>query len=275
MTVLVTGATGRAGREVVNELVRAGARVRAVTRDPARAGLPEGVEVVHGDLERPATLEPAMDGVSRLYLFPVEESAREVAELAGRRGVERIVVLSGALADQDDLGYAQVEKAVRASGVAWTMIRPGEFAANWLDAAEGIRSRREVRRPYGAALTRPTHEADIGLIAATVLLEDGHAGQVYTFAGPQELTVAEQVAVIGRAIGEEVRFVELTPEQARREWYDPDNGVTHEVIDWLLDLYASALGAGVVAGGDVFQRVTGRPPRSFEQWARDHAADFR
>lgn len=280
MTVLVTGATGRVGRGVVAELLRAGARVRALTRRPDSAGLPEEAQVVRGDLENPESLAEALEGVERMYLFPVAETAREVVAMAKQAGVERIVVLSGALAgeeaDDEEGGYRAVEVAVQKSGLEWTLVRPGEFAANWLDYAPDVRDRREVRRPFGDAVTRPTHEDDIALVAAHALLEQGHAGQIYVLAGPEELTVAEQVRLIGEAIGEAVRFVELTPEQAREEWYDPEQGVDHEVIDWLLDLYgASVGGSGRVPDSGAFQRITGRSPTSFARWAADHAHDFR
>ena len=278
VTVLVTGATGRVGRGVVSGLLRAGARVRALTRRPQDADLPEAVRVFEGDLEDPASLAPALEGADRLYLFPVPETARAVVALAERCGVERVAVLSGALADEDgeDEGYRPVERAVRESALEWTLLRPGEFAANWLDHAPEVRERREVRRPFPTAVSRPTHEADIADAAVAALLVGGHAGQTYTFGGPDELTVAEQVRIIGEAVGEEVRFVELTPEQVHEEWYDPELGVDHEVIDWLLDLQgASVTGGGAVPDSADFERLVGRSRRSFTLWARDHAEDFR
>ena len=94
MTILVTGATGNVGRLVVDQLIKAGASVRALTRDPSTAALPAGAEVAAGDLTRPSSLAEALDGVDRMYLFPVAETAREVVDLAKRAGVRRIVVLS-------------------------------------------------------------------------------------------------------------------------------------------------------------------------------------
>ncbi|PSK99088.1 uncharacterized protein YbjT (DUF2867 family) [Murinocardiopsis flavida] len=280
MTILVTGATGRVGRAVVTALLRAGRPVRALTRAPVTADLPEGVAVYQGDLEDPASLAAALEGADLLYLFPVPSTAREVVAMAERAGVRRAVVLSGALADEesadDEDGYGAVERAVQASGLDWTIVRPGEFAGNWLDYAPDVRARREVRRPFGNAVSRPTHEADVADVVAASLLGEGHSGQVYTFGGPEALTVAEQVRRIGAAIGAEVRFVELTPEQARMEWYDLDQGVDHDVIDWLLDMYgASVDGPETVPPSDTVERVTGSPPRDFAQWAADHADDFR
>jgi len=158
MTILVTGATGMVGRHVVAELVKSGHRVRALTRTPSAASRPDGVEVVGGDLTDPPSLEPSLNGVERMYLFSVGRTARAVVAAAKRAGVRRIVVLSGALADTDDSeeGYLAVERAVEDSGLEWTHVRPGEFAANWLDWAPAIKKGRVVRRPYGAAVTQPT-----------------------------------------------------------------------------------------------------------------------
>ncbi|WP_017593142.1 NAD(P)H-binding protein [Nocardiopsis potens] len=277
--ILVTGATGRVGRHVVSGLLRAGAHVRALTRNPDAAGLPREAEVFRGDLADPPSLARALRGAERLYLFPHPQTAREVTAMAREAGVRRTVVLSGALADDepdDHRGYRPVEEAARSSGMDWTLVRPGEFAANWLDHAEAVRTRREVRRPFAAAVTRPVHEADTAAVAVEALLGGGHAGAAYTFGGPEELTAVEQVAAIADAIGERIRFTELTPEQTRREWHDPEQGVTREVIDWLLDLYGSAASTSDRTGGAAaIRQVTGRPPRTFAQWARDHADAFR
>jgi uncharacterized protein YbjT (DUF2867 family) len=278
MTILVTGATGMVGRHVVAELLRAGQQVRALTRTPSTANLPDGIEIVGGDLTDPSSLESSLDGVDRLYLFPVGRTARDVVSAAKRAGVRRVVVLSGALADTDDSedGYLAVERAVKDSGLEWTHVRPGEFAANWLDWAQSVKERRLVRRPYGAAVTQPTHEADVAAVAATVLVEDGHAGRTYTFAGPDALTTVAQVDTIGTAIGAAVRFEELDPAEARREWID--NGYPEAFVDWIFAMWEESARNPAPANEEwasVVPRLTGRPARTFAQWATDHAADFR
>jgi uncharacterized protein YbjT (DUF2867 family) len=278
MTILVTGATGTVGRLVVNELRNAGQHVRALTRTPAAANLPDDIEVVGGDLEDPASLAGVFDDVDRMYLFSIGHTAREVVAAAKQAGVRRIVVLSGAMADDDDGpgGYLAVERAVEESGLEWTHVRPGEFAGNWLGWAATIRAERVVRRPYGGAVTQPTHEADVAAVAATVLVEDGHAGRTYTLAGPEALTTVAQVRTIGVALGEEVRFEELDPVEARTQWIR--DGYPEPFVDWMFAIWAESVRnpepvneewAGVVP------RLTGRPARTFAQWARDHAADFR
>ncbi|TMR90291.1 SDR family oxidoreductase [Nonomuraea basaltis] len=278
MTILVTGATGVVGRRVVAELLKAGRHVRALTRRPATAALPGEVEVYEGDLEHPESLRAALAGAERMYLFPVPGTASEVMALAAEAGVRRIVDLSGAGADDETFedGYHVVERAVEASGLDWTHVRPGEFAGNWLDWAPSIRTDRVVRRPYGGAVTQPTHEADVAAVAAAVLLEDGHAGQTYTFAGPEALTTVEQVETIGRAIGERVRFEEQDPVTGREQWIR--DGYPAEVVDWLFGMWAESARDPAPVNEEwaaVVPRVTGRPGRTFAEWAAEHAAAFR
>ncbi|GGS93140.1 nucleotide-diphosphate-sugar epimerase [Planobispora rosea] len=277
MTILVTGATGVVGRGVVGELLRAGRRVRALTRRPAAARLPGEVEVYEGDLEHPESLRAALAGVERLYLFPVARTAAEVVALAAESGVRRIVDLSGAGADDETFedGYRVVERAVEASGLDWTHVRPGEFAANWLDWAPSIRAERTVRRPHGGAVTQPTHEADVAAVAAAALLGDGHEGRTYTFAGPEALTVVEQVEAIGRAIGERVRFEEQDPVAAREQWIR--DGYPAEVVDWLFGMWAASARDPAPVDEEwacVVPRLTGRPARTFSEWAAENAAAF-
>jgi uncharacterized protein YbjT (DUF2867 family) len=277
MTILVTGATGMVGRGVVAELLNARRRVRALTRTPAAANLPNGVEVVGGDLDEPASLEAAFEGVERMYLFPIGRTARNVVAAAKRAGVRRIVVLSGALADSDERedGYLAVERAVEDSGLEWTHVRPGEFAANWLDWAASIKAERVVRRPYGGAVTQPTHEADVAAVAATVLVENGHAGRKYTLAGPEALTTRAQVHAIGAAIGAEIRLDEPDPAAARTQWIS--DGYPEGFVDWIFAMWAESARNPAPANEEwagVVPRLTGRPARTFAQWAADHAAEF-
>jgi uncharacterized protein YbjT (DUF2867 family) len=241
VTILVTGATGFMGRGIITELVRTGQSVRALTRTPATADLPDVVEVFAGDLEQPATMRDALRSVERLYLIPMaSHTASEVVAMARAAGVRRVVVLSGAAADDDAWrdSYRIVERAVEESGLEWTHVRPGEFAGNWFSWAPSIRAQRLVRRPYGNAVTQPTHEADIAAVIAATLTEDGHVGMTYTFAGPQALTTAEQVRLIGAALGEEVTFEEDDPVQAREQWIQ--DGYPVGFVDWMFGVWAQA-----------------------------------
>ncbi|MFJ9141986.1 NmrA family NAD(P)-binding protein [Streptomyces griseus] len=272
MTILVTGATGTVGRRVVEQLLERGEHVRALTRDPARAELPAGVEVVRGDLTNPASLEPALDGVTGLHLitfggglFAPLETGEEILGLAREAGVRRVTVLHGG-------GGTPMESAVRASGFAWTVVMPVEFMANALEWAPGIRSEGVVREPFVDRLSAMVHESDIGAVAAVALTEDGHGGQEYLVTGPQVLTVRDKAAAVGAARGADVELVELTEEQALESWRG--QGMPEDVIAFLIDVYRDTPPEGRTVI-DTVEKVTGRPARTFAQWAEEHAEHFR
>ncbi|WP_097981518.1 NAD(P)H-binding protein [Streptomyces sp. f150] len=272
MTILVTGATGTVGRRVVEQLLERGEHVRALTRDPERAEFPAGVEVVGGYLEDPASLVPALRGVTGLHLitfggalFAPLETADEILALAKEAGVRRVTVLHGG-------GDTPMEAAVRASDFAWTVVMPVEFMANALEWAPGIRSEGVVREPFVDRLSAMVHESDIGAVAAVALTEDGHGGQEYLITGPQALTVRDKTAAIGAARGADVELVELTEEQALETWRG--QGMPEDVIAFLIDVYRDTPPEGRTVRGTV-EKVTGRPARTFTEWAEEHAHAFR
>ncbi|MCX4710450.1 MULTISPECIES: NmrA family NAD(P)-binding protein [Streptomyces griseus group] len=272
MTILVTGATGTVGRRVVEQLLERGEHVRALTRDPARAELPAGVDVVRGDLTDPASLEPALDGVTGLHLitfggglFAPLETGEEILGLAREAGVRRVTVLHGGEG-------TPMESAVRASGFDWTVVMPVEFMANALEWAPGIRSEGVVREPFVDRLSAMVHESDIGAVAAVALTEDGHGGQEYLVTGPQVLTVRDKAAAVGAARGADVELVELTEEQALESWRG--QGMPEDVIAFLIGVYRDTPPEGRTVI-DTVEKVTGRPARTFAQWAEEHAEHFR
>ncbi|MEU3948391.1 NAD(P)H-binding protein [Streptomyces sp. NPDC029526] len=270
--ILVTGATGTVGRELVAGLLDRGHAVRALTRDPSRAALPVGVEVVGGDLTEPDTLVPALEGVTGLHLItfdgggfaPLETGPRILAA-ARAAGVRRVTVLNGG-------GPTPLEDAVRADeAVDWTVLMPVEFMANALEWAEDIVRADEVSEPFVSRLSAMVHEADIGAVAAAALTEEGHARQEYVITGPENLTVRDKVAAIAAARGREIALVELTEEEAVARWRAA--GQPEEVIGFLLEMYGNTPEAGRTAL-DTVEKVTGRPARTFAQWAAEHAAAF-
>jgi uncharacterized protein YbjT (DUF2867 family) len=277
MTILVTGATGNVGRHVVERLLRAGVHVRALTRNPADANLPDTVEAVQGDLECPDTLPAAFEDVERMYLLPVPATATEVAELAKKAGVRRIVVLSSASAPWEakyhprGLYYLLVERAVEDAGFEWTHIRPTGYMLSSLSWAKTIRAEGVVRAPFGAAAYPHVHEADVAEVAMAALLEDGHVGKKYIVSGPEPITQIEQARAIGAAIGRDIRFEELTPEQARKLW---SKFMPAADIDVELMILEESVNKPVKVR-KTFEQVTGRPGRTFAQWATEHANDFR
>jgi len=276
MTILVTGATGNVGRLVVDQLLAAGVKVRALTNNPRKAALPAEVEVVEGYLGRIDTLPAALAGIERMYLAPLPRTVREVVQLAKQAGIRRIVDLSSSDADSEAAGdpsrwhYYAVERAVEDSGIAWTHLRPGEFMTNTLIWAEQIRSTGVVRAAHANAATAMIDLGDIAAVAARVLIEDGHVGKKYELTGPEALKRADLARLIGQAIGRDVRFEELTREQAIEALW-PSMG---EWAAWYVDGLAQLVDSPQMPLPTV-EKITGRPATTFAQWAARHAADFR
>jgi uncharacterized protein YbjT (DUF2867 family) len=266
VTTLVTGATGNTGRHVVAELVRRGERVRALTRNPAAAAFPAGVEIVGGTHTSPEELGPALDGVDRLHITVTAGLAEVGPELVRRAvdaGVRRITVVWGG-------AVGPVEQAVAESGVGWTRLEPQEFMSNTLTWAESIRTEGVVREPYDfpSALV---HEADIGEVAAIALLDDGHAGRAYNLTGPESLTTRERIAILSGAIGRDIAFVPITHEQAVERL--TATGVSRADAEFVIGWYAAPTEDATTVV-DTVERVTGHPARTFAQWVAGHAARF-
>lgn len=283
--VLVTGATGRVGRLVVDELLRAGVPVRALTRRPEQAALPAGAEVVVGDLTAPSSLDAALKGAEAVFLVwtaaPAAAAAvvaRLAAHPSGQR--RRIVYLSSPhqtphpfFQQPNSLRrlHAEVERLLAAATVDVVVLRPGMFASNALNWwAPQIRSGDVVRWPYGAAETAPVDERDIAAVAARALLDDGHAGRDYVLTGSESLSQAAQVRAIGDAIGRPLRFDELSPDEFRHETAETWPG---SVVEMLLGAWQATLGHPAFVTSAI-QEIVGSPPRTFYQWAADNAAAF-
>jgi uncharacterized protein YbjT (DUF2867 family) len=279
--ILITGATGNVGRPLVTALLADGAPVRALTRDPAGADLPEGTEVARFDPGQPDTITAAMTGVTRLFINITAVGAvlGDLMTAASRAGVGRVVLLSSLTVSDDGVQpytigahHKAVEDAVAASVAEWTFLRCGMFAVNTRDWwGPMIRTSDVVRIPYPEAATAPIAARDIADTAALVLLGEGHAGARYVLTGPQSLTQAGQVAAIGAAIGRDVRVDELPPDvfRAAASKFMPPNAA-----DDLLRYLAGYVGRPAQMSPDL-EKLTGRPGTMFAEWAREHAASFR
>lgn len=231
---------------------------------------------MRGDLSRSDDLAKALDGVERMYLFPVDDSLRECVGVVRERGVRCIVTLSSASVEGIEENFISrkqraVEQAVEESEVEWTHVRPGAFAANALAWAPGLRAENVVRDPCGRAAQAPVHEADLAAVVAAAMTEEGHAGHVYTLTGPAAISQFDQVRAIAEVLGREVRFEELSSEQARRLW--TGNGMPDVVADVLLGYLAAAADQPDTPQPTV-EQIAGRPARTFAEWAADHADDF-
>ncbi|MEU6247106.1 NmrA family NAD(P)-binding protein [Glycomyces sp. NPDC047010] len=270
MTILVTGATGNVGRHLVERLAADGHAVRALTRDPAGARLPEGVEAVAGDFTDLASLERALDGATGLHLMttfgPKNETVPHSAQLASAAlgaGVKRVSLLWN--------GYrGPVEEAFAALNPV--ELQPGEFMSNALTWAEEIRERGAVSEPFAHIGHAPIHEADIAAVAAVALTTDAIAGRQIPLTGPGVVSVPDQVAAIAAAIGRDVAFTALDEDQGRlrMQALGYDEGAIDYVMGWRADPPEWTLRAS-----DTVERLTGRPARTFADWAREHAEAFR
>jgi len=279
--VLVTGSTGHVGRMVVDRLLATGVAVRALARQPAKADLPPPVEVVAGDLSKPDSLEAALQDVSAVFLvwtLPFATAPAVVERLARR--TRRVVFLSAPhrtphpfFQQPNPMAqlHADIEQLVADAGLMSTVVRPGMFASNALNWwAPAIRRAKAVRWPYGEAETAPVDDRDVAAVAARTLLDDRHSGGDYVLTGPESLSQAEQVRIIGDAIGRPLTFEEVSPDQFREETAD---GWPRPVVDMLLAAWNATMGQSAYVTSTVSD-ILGERPRTFHEWATDHAAEF-
>lgn len=280
--IAVSGPTGAVGRNVVKHLVRAGAPVRAIARHPDRVDRHGGrVEVVTGDLDRPASLEAALRGASRLFLLspgpdvPAQDAAQ--IDAAVRAGVRHVVMLSSLGVDLGGIAgggpHMAGEAQLCSSGLDWTLLRPSEFMSNALRWSDGVRAAGALFVPSGAGRIGFVDPDDIGRVAARALTEPGHEGRIHRLTGPAALTLAEVAQAIGSAIGREVRHVDVPDAEFRRG--AAEAGLPAPLIDILSDYYAAVREGRVAVVTDDVEAVTGLPPRSFAGWAQEHAGVFR
>jgi uncharacterized protein YbjT (DUF2867 family) len=279
--ILVTGATGTIGSELVRQLAARGEKVRALTRDPARAEVPAGVEVAKGDYADPESVRAAMSGVTAAFLVGVPgPGALHDAELvtaARAAGVGRLVKLSAIATGDPDLGPSAAwhlpgERALADSGTEWTVLRPSVFASNTVGWAHAIRSGEPVPNMTGDARQGVVDPRDVSEVAAHVLLEPGHTGRTYTLTGPEAIGVPEQAATLTALLGRPVTTRDLSADESRaflRAW-----GLGEEATEAILagNAYVRR-GRNEVVTDDI-HKILGRPARSYREWAEDHRGAF-
>jgi uncharacterized protein YbjT (DUF2867 family) len=280
--ILVTGATGTVGREVVSQLLAAGQPVRALVRQPERARLDARVEVLRGDLERAETLGPAVAGAERIFSLAVgpglgAQEAR-LAEAARSAGVRHIVKLSVLGAGEKLRGgvvswHNAGEEALRNSGVPWTFVRPGSFMSNALFWADSIRREGRVYSSFGEGRTAPIHPRDIATVAVLALTTPGHEGKAWPLTGPQSLSTGEQVQRLATALGRPLEYVPISDETTRAGMERA--GMPAYLVDALVP-FAAVVRSGKAGGVlPTVEQLLGRPALNFEAWARENAAAFR
>jgi len=275
--IVVTGAAGNVGGELVAALAEAGQPVRALTRSAEPGRFPSGVEVVSGDLNDPASLRPVLEGADGVFMLPGYADMPGVHAEARRAGVRTVVQLSGMSAGSGDMSnaitayMAMSEQAARESGLAWTIVRPAMFMTNAFQWLPQLKAGDLVRAPFGPVRAAVTDPADIAAVAAQALTSPGHEERIYEVSGPESLSAGERVAILGEVLGRGLRFEAQTNEEARAEM---SATTPAKYVDAFFDFYvAGALDESKVL--PTVQEVTGRAPRTFAQWATAHADAFR
>ena len=266
-TILVTGATGNAGGELVRVLEAGNHPVLPLVRGPD--GLP--------DLNRPASLRPVLEGVRGLFLLAGYDDMPGVLKEAAQAGVERVVLLSGSSAESRDTANAisrymiRSEEAVRASGLSWTILRPHAFMSNALRWAPQLAAGDIVHAQFPYAVSTVIDPYDLASVAAMALTSPGHDGATYRLTGPEALRPEDQVRILSDALGRNLTFVGLTDDETRAEL---SQTAPPEYVDAFWSFYVDGALDESVRTPTVAE-VTGRSPRSFQQWASDHVQAFR
>src|SRR6266699_6767691 len=284
--ILVTGATGLNGKELLRVLSASGVAVRALVRNPAKAeaiaALPN-VEIVRGDMAHPETLAAGLRGVDRAMLISSSDPMMldvqtNFIDAAKQAGVKHIVKLSGIMPELDSAFrfarmHGEIEKRLEASGMAFTHLRAGEFMAAYFRQVPAIVAKGAMFLPMDDARIASIDVGDIADIAADVLTSSGHEGKTYPITGPDALTMTEVATELSTAAGKPIRYVDVPPEDARAAQIAA--GMPPYLADGLAALFAARRKGKEATVSPVIPTVFERRPMSFADFARRHAAIFR
>jgi uncharacterized protein YbjT (DUF2867 family) len=273
--ILVTGATGNVGSELARILVGRDVGVRALARNPGAAEFPVAVDVVAGDLGSPEAVAPALTGVRGAFLLGGFATPDLLARM-GDAGIEHVVLLTSrcVVGGRPDNAITRMwldaEAAVQGSGMAWTILRPSGFHSNALRWLPQIAGGDVVQAPWPDVPIASIDPADIASVAATVLTEPGHESTTPALSGPEPLTPGELVTTLARALGRPLRYEPLSDDEARA-------GMAADTPEPFIDGFFRFFTDGEFDDSRVTQSVrdiTGRPPRTFDEWARAHVDAF-
>lgn len=282
--IVVTGATGNAGSEVVRALTARGSRVRAFVRDPgkARHKLGENVELAVGDLADASSVRAAFEGADAVLLSCADDPRRVGWETAAidaavAAGVRRIVKLSALTAEPGSPvafwdWHGQVEQHLRASGTDWVILRASWYMSNLLASAAQVAAEARLYAPAGEARIAMIDPRDVGAAAAAVLSSPGHEGQTYLLTGPRAITFAQVAAGLSAATASRVEFVDIPDDAAYQAMIH--DGMPGFVADQIVKVFAWLRQGAFAHVSPAVETLTGRAPRDFASFARDHAQLF-
>jgi len=282
--ILVTGATGKVGQEVVRQLAAANVPLRALVRDPLRAShirLP-GVEVALGNLAKPETLDAALSGIDRLFLLSspdpdqvnLQSNAIDAARRMGVRHVVKVSVAGGPDAGtQIGRWHWTTETQLKESGLAFTILRPTFYMQGLLLFAPSIATSGTFQLPMGAGAVAVVDTRDVAAVAACALTQPGHESRIYDLTGPEALTFDQMADELSRATGKKIAYVHVPPDYARKHLLQLS--MPRWLVDDMIVLCASFREGYGAAVSTAVRDVTQRAPRSFADFARDYASVFR
>ncbi|MGA8478878.1 MAG: SDR family oxidoreductase [Chthoniobacterales bacterium] len=281
--ILITGATGNIGSELVTQLLTEGSPLRVIARDERKLShLDQRVERVAGDLHERSVVQRALQGVERLFMLSIlfdtnHEADRLLIDEAKRAGVRQLVkISSGAvrLAGKGGIGglHREKERFVEESGIPWTFLRPGAFMSNTLQWVGTIKSQSQVFNPTGEGKFAPISPHDIAAVAAVALTSDGHEGKAYELTGPELLSAHDQVRILSDVLGKSMQCVDIPIEVAAERF--KATGVPEFLVEGLTDVWTRVReGRGTFQTNEV-EKLTGKPAQTFETWCRDHRSAF-
>jgi (4-alkanoyl-5-oxo-2,5-dihydrofuran-3-yl)methyl phosphate reductase len=282
--ILITGATGNIGSELIKQLIAEGADVRVVTRDEKKVShLNPAIEAVIGDRQDPTVIKKALQGTDKVFLLPIlidekHEADRLLIDEAKRANVERIVVISsGVLGSnpKNPIGvlHREVELLSEESGIPWTVLRPGGFMSNALRFwADTIKSLATVFNPTGDGKSAPISPYDIAAVAAVALTTPGHEAKTYYLTGAELLSTHDQVNILSKVIGKPIQCIDIPPEVAAERL--ESIGLPEPLIQGLYDVWIRMRNNEGIYQTNEVERLTGQPAQTFETWCREHRSAF-
>lgn len=284
-TILVLGATGNIGRHVVQQLAAVGANIRAVVHSRAKAEAIEraGVSFVEMDFERPDTVRAALAGVEKVFLltppFPnMAEIVTNLVEVAKLTGVKYIVKQSGLGTGSEPktmlLGWhREGEKAIEASGIPFTFLRPNSFMQNYANSSgRTIKTQSTFYKPMADAKVSLVDVRDIAAVAVAALTQSGHEGKAYDITGAEALSNEEIAEILSHVLGRKIKYVDVSEETASQGMKSA--GMPEVLVDAFMELNRIQKAGHAAAVSPVVEQVTGKKPIAFAQFAQDYIEAF-